>query len=904
MMFNDSKTNLKICHLNAQSVTNKWPEITNLLVSEDIDILCINETYIKKSKELPPLLDNYCAINKPRKNGKNGGGVAILIKKSINFKETKLTCNQCDNEKTMITCHLGNTKILVGTIYSPKGKICSNLLNKIDSLKTKNKIISGDFNSKHTSWYSNTTNHKGTNLYNAILQTNLTTISQKKYTFKNKRFEDTIDFFLASPEIIRFLNTPTVLQPIGSDHLPLVIEITLENSTLIKTKLIKLHHKHDWDKENNTLLNKYQNKHPTNKKQINTIIKHLTEDIQNINIKTKVIKINSALPEHIRIEIKAKRKLRREWQNTRNPAIKYKLNKLNKKINKLIKKIRKNEYNKKINSINNLKEDPKRTWRNINNIFKLNNKETQNTTLYHNNKEITNTKTINNIFAKQQAKILSKDNTIKLTNIKIKPKTTPLNEINEENPIIQPNQISNKEINTNINNLKTNKAPGPDGITNKTLKYLKTSLTIILTNIFNACITNKYFPTTWKQGKVIMLIKPGKPKDDSNSYRPVTLLDTIGKLLEKSLLNILNKWTSENQLIPDIQAGFRKGRQLNDHHLYFTEDLKKALNRKNNIVAISLDLSKAFDTISHELLINTLTEKELDLNINKTIQSYLRNRNAHISHQNDISPFFPITRGVPQGSILSPSLFNIYMADIPKPPKTIKIIQYADDILIWAKFSKNQFPDEKIQKYLDKITNWIMNKEIKINEDKTQATIFRKYKTIHTPELKISFTKITYKESIKFLGIKYDNNLTFTTHTNDTIHSIQHYLITILKIIKINNNINRENLKNIYQAYVRSKLEFGYPCLMSANLTNQTHLEVQQRKFLRIIYNLHPSTSINITHTITKSEKLSERWEKLKEKHKTLINNTHSLTYLKNFLINTKEFHNDKFRYIKYNFEN
>ena len=239
----------------------------------------------------------------------------------------------------------------------------------------------------------------------------------------------------------------------------------------------------------------------------------------------------------------------------------------------------------------------------------------------------------------------------------------------------------------NLLNNKTTSV-GIDGISNIMLKQLPSNMLDFLLKIFNKCWAESELPSVWKQAIIVPIHKLGKPPEDINSYRPIALTSHVGKLMEKIILNRLNHFNHSNNIIPNNQAGFRKGRCTTEHLVKLTTQIKQQFARRKNVIATFFDVSKAFDQVWHHRLIEKLLNINLGQRMTGFIQNFLKDRSIMVRISNIYSQTRNLYMGLPQGSVLSPTLFNIFMANLPTVfAQESEVAQFADDICLWQKVS-------------------------------------------------------------------------------------------------------------------------------------------------------------------------------------------------------------------------
>lgn len=278
------------------------------------------------------------------------------------------------------------------------------------------------------------------------------------------------------------------------------------------------------------------------------------------------------------------------------------------------------------------------------------------------------------------------------------------------------------EIRGIIKKLPIRKSPGHDLITNKVIKNLPAKTIIHLTHIYNATLRLSYFPTTWKSSAIVTILKPGKPPKNPSSYRPMSLLPVLGKILEKILLKRLSAIINESKNLPNFQFGVRANHST-IHQLHRVADtISTALETKKYCAGVFLNVAKAFNTVWHEGLLfklKTLFPAPYYL----LLKSYFNNRTFMVRHNLQHSKIFPIDAGVPQDSDIAPFLYIIYTSDLPTSEKTT-IGTYADDTALLSSAADHITASLQLQLHIDTLSQWFSKWKIKINESKSSFVTF------------------------------------------------------------------------------------------------------------------------------------------------------------------------------------
>ena len=303
-----------------------------------------------------------------------------------------------------------------------------------------------------------------------------------------------------------------------------------------------------------------------------------------------------------------------------------------------------------------------------------------------------------------------------------------------------------------------------------------------------------------KIAKVIPLFKSGDTTSFSN-YRPVSVLPVFSKILERIMYNRLLAFINNNNLLYDYQFGFRNKRSPNLALIFLVDKISTALENGEYVLGLFLDFSKAFDTVDHEILFLKLEHYGIRGNALALFKNYLSNRSQYVVYNGLQSSKQRITCGVPQGSILGPLLFLIYINDLGDVSDVLFTLLFADDSNL---FLSGTNPDELINKMnteLIKIVKWLEVNKLSLNLDKTHFMIFRKGKSKVTinNDLMIKNVKIKQEQHTKFLGVILDQRLTFLNH----IMLIKGKMARALGVLyKCKKSLKQNTLLTLYNAFL------------------------------------------------------------------------------------------------------
>ena len=499
------------------------------------------------------------------------------------------------------------------------------------------------------------------------------------------------------------------------------------------------------------------------------------------------------------------------------------------KLKHLILISKKSFYN---NYFNTNKDNIKETWKGIKQLITL--KKTAYstpTTLKIGNTKITDTKSIANEFNKYFANVGSNlANAIPVVNTSFE-EFLRLCKSPCSSFVLFP--VTTHEIEDEISNLNPSKSTGPYSLPTKILKILKSLLSGPLTCLFNCSFSTGVVPSKLKVARVIPVHKNG-PRAVISNYRPISLLSVFNKILEKLMYNRLITFLDKNQVLFNGQFGFRSNHSTLHAILLIADKIQKAIERKQYSCGIFLDLSKAFDTVNHTILIKKLEYYGIRGIAKDRFCSYLSNRKQLVSIGNVTSDLKPITCGVPQGSVLGPLLFLLYINDFSKSAPDLDFHLFADDSNLFCSHKSLQCLEAKVNVELNNVNNWLCVNKLSLNIDKSNFVIFHpSQKKVQYPiNLIINNKILEEKKYVKYLGIIMDCNLNWKQH----IHELSKKVSRSIGILsKLRHYVPQSILIQIYYSIVFPFLIYGVLIWGNTYKSNIYPLVILQKKAIRII---------------------------------------------------------------------
>lgn len=800
---------------NCRSLYSKLSYFKIRLYAEKPHIACLTETWIKENR-LPTFI-NYTCYFKCRQD-RPGGGIAILIRNDLNASQ--VTLNEFQHGKLEIqavTIYGNGNKLNIMNIYNPNEIISfaeyDHYFGQLDEMK----IIVGDFNAHHNLWDTQSTeNSSGHNLADILFNEPglclLTPVNfPTYYNVPNRKFS-TLDLSIISVDLYNSANIK-IGKDLGSDHAPVHIDINfIPDNTPFKRRRKWIFNPKLWDDWSRNLPDREEvcvDMVESYKKFLDNIINTSDGTFK----KTKEI----ASPKYSKpwwnelcnSAVKIRRKKKNRFH--RHPSIEnlIELRKAEARVKRVCKEAKKRGFREFCSTLN--RDTPiKQIW---SYIGKLSNKSKK----YHAQPLINNNQFITN--SKDKAEIIG-SYYFETYNVNYH----TMNEIDLLVPIAlaqsddesydynEPFKIF--ELTEAIKTLKSS-TPGFDHLHNEMLKHMPLDYCKWALDIINLSFDSSIVPSDWKKTIILPILKPNKTAQDPSSYRPISLLPCFAKLAEKLICNRLNYIIERNDSFSYTQGGFRKRMSTIDQVARLENEIRNALYERKHCMAIFFDLSKAYDCVWHLGLQAQLVRCGAKGKILNWIKSFLTEREYSVYHEGEYSSHFKISSGVPQGSIMAPTLFNIMLATIPRIQDTY-MAEYADDIVIFYSNRDIKVVEQKVQSQVDSLCHWLKEWGFQLNENKTKGMLFSLCQNKDT-FIKINNSPIEFVMNYKYLGMTLDKpRLSWTGHIKVLTEKILKKVNIMKSISNQHWGADRKILLSVYKAIIRSVMDYGSIFYMSA----------------------------------------------------------------------------------------
>ena len=391
----------------------------------------------------------------------------------------------------------------------------------------------------------------------------------------------------------------------------------------------------------------------------------------------------------------------------------------------------------------------------------------------------------------------------------------------------------------------TRKATGPDNVSPHVLKKCAHELSGPLTMIFNACLRENKWPTIWKEARVVPVHKKNSRSDPQN-YRPISLLSVVGKVFERILAQTITEHLDDNGLLSHKQFGFRHFRSTSDLLLLLTKVWQDSLDNGLDTIVVALDIAGAFDRVWHEGLIEKLRAKGIQGSLLSLLSNYLHDRTLKVVVNGQSSRSLPINASVPQGSVLGPILWNIYIDDLLH--LLPEVSAYADDCTLTKSYHRqdSQHAVEATNQQLRLIKEWGERWQVDFSQEKTQVMVVSRSPAATQAvdgQLQFGDTALSIEDHIKILGVDVDKELRFNQHIKKVAHLASLRVSALRRVAKF---LDRRGLLLLYKAQIRPYLEYATLSWMSAAPTHLQRLNTVERRALRLIEGSdHPPTPLD-----------------------------------------------------------
>ena len=842
-------------------------ELENFINEQAPDVVCLQETFLKPHMEFN--LPGYEIIRKDRLYNQKGG-LAILIRENIGYSEIETKSMQIEYMKMKIKTSNGYIN-LSNCYIVPESKIQNRELEIIFGDQVTELIV-GDFNAKNPIWGGNEWNSLGRQIESVISETNKIILNTGLPTRQNYNGSmSSIDLTFSSNNLAIKSQWEVTDNCLGSDHLPIIVKINEnlyeEDDAEIKFKINTA----NWGRFKQECKNQFQegivdgniDKFYENIKNAIIAAANASMDQSRSNKRRQRGKKN--LPywnTNLKIIIKERNRARNimNRSKTKENCDVYRRQKgIAQRAIKLAARDHWRKYCEGLTHTSRLSSIWEATKR-MNGAAKKQNIAT----IIQNNRRFETNLGKANVLAKTFENVSSDENNTEEFRKNKKEMEEKYNHIlNPKNAPSVPN-IDNEYMNRDfsffelkqvLKKTKNGSSPGEDKISYSMLKQIPNSCLRIICLFFNQSWSSGNIPASFKHAIVLPILKFGKNKSDSNSYRPISLTNSLAKIMERLVTERLTYKLETCNLLTINQTGFRKNRSTIDQIVRLQDHISRHLHNKMHTLALFIDFKAAFDMLWKNGVLIKLHDMKIDGRIFEWIKTFLSNRSFQTRVGNILSEIKYMENGTPQGSPLSPILFLVAINDLPSIlNKETNCSLFADDCAIYcSNFNyKLQRSKSQLQSDLIKIQSWCETWGFKISIDKTTSVLFTgNPKLKRDMSLQLNGNEINIAGSAKFLGVIFDERLNFKEHIDAIYIKCQRRLNLMKSLSGADWGSSRRSQMMIYRQLIRPILDYGCIGYDVMSDSQKQRLDSIQYQALKIASGAMITTSLNALQVIS-----------------------------------------------------
>ena len=838
-----TRDSLKIMQWNACYIKTKLSELTNVLHSENIDVLLVQETHLTP-EEADPRINGYSSCRGKDRTTMKGGGLITYIKDSLNHeKQAKNRKNGTEVQTVRIQLN-GNRWVKLTNVYCRPASSTGDEEIKFDTSiipVDRNSIICGDFNGHSELWDSRAKpDDRGELIEDWAITNDLKILNDGSATRfdRSNGNESSPDLTLCSPDLSAKCEWG-ISDAIGnSDHLPIVttIQVKVPHQTILGASSRWKTNGVDWQTFTDQTEEEFAKVKPLKslKDRVIRFMTLLTLVASVVVGKSKPGKRSKPwFSPEVKTKVKLRNRLRRNIKEKRTEW-----REACRDVNESIAKAKEESWRELLDDVITDANEEK-FWGVIKSLNGSPSTNARNEAMIHKGKTITSDKRKAEIFIQHYAKVsrhkFSKKE--RATNRRLK----KLLRSRRVGPAVSScRDFSMYELEQAIHAMRRKGAAGPDDIPPSFLKALGPHGKTELLAIFNQSFNSGKCPGIWLLAIIIPLLKAKKPASELGSYRPISLTSCIVKVLERMVANRLYHLAETNGWIHPSQAGFRKGRSCEDQITRSVQRISDGFNSKpfQRSVMVLLDFSKAYDTVWRERLLLTMADKGVPMPLIRWLSSFLRNRQARVRFNGTTSNCRPMHQGLPQGSVLAPLLFVFYINTLAEilPTNNLNCL-FADDVEILSTDRDRDLATAKAQTAVDTVFRWSQEWKLNLNAAKSEVAYFTTWtKEKWNPKIMIDGKQIECTPAPRLLGVTLDRHLTFGTHVDNVCKSAASACRMLSALSNSTFGWRKQYLITIYHSMVKSKMDYSGPA-WQGNIaeSHQRSLERTQNRALRLI---------------------------------------------------------------------
>ena len=829
------KQGFSVLHVNARSLKNKMDNFQTLLTNSGVEwsVICVSETWFKNDILSYFNIDNYDLFASCRE-GAEGGGTAVYVDKRFNAK-VRDDLDILNNENTYVEIQLKHKNIIkntvIGAIYRSPGSSHVSFIDGIEyalqkiAEESKFSILTGDFNydllkeseDKKVQCFSNLMHSYG--YVNVISKP--TRVTCDNSSLLDNIFINNESFFKMSGIIIDDI----------SDHFPVFVNLSVSHE-----KELKIPPRQVLDVNKIAELNEFIESSLVDFQSItdaNTACKVLINTFSNgINKFSKTVKscrrrtpLKPWISPSILCSINRKNHLYKKYICSRNRTKEAEYKQYRNILTNVIREAKRSYFQR---AFHESKGNGKKTWKLLREA--LNNRKqkvqlpssfTSEEGVSYTNKHVANG--FNDFFTSVAQHL---DDSMPTSN------RSPMdyllgNDYPTYEGSLHTTEIEVASIIRNLNDV----GGGLDRISTKVLLATYKKCISHLTYFFNLCLQTSTFPDQLKIALIVPVYKSGE-KDHFTNYRPISLLPIFSKILETILHSHIISHLDQHKILENSQFGFRKMHSTYMPVALIVEEVTKAIEENEKVLGLYLDLKKAFDTVNIDILMMKLSHFGIRGSLLSIIQSYFSNRIQVVEANGSTSYQREVKLGVPQGSILGPLFFILYINDLVNVSKQVQFLLFADDTAVIIKGKTYEDLQNKVDIFIPKLTSWFLCNRLSLNPTKTCYQVYSLFPNTQDVNISLNNEKIKRSFTVKYLGVLVDENLKWDSHISYICKKISR---DIGVMGRVRSFLSSKELLLLYNTLILPHLNYCAAVWGSAYHSKLQRILILQKRAVRII---------------------------------------------------------------------
>lgn len=820
---NKSYETTAIFQWNANGLRSKSGDFRHFIAQYQFPILALSEARVNDDFRL----SNYVTYKSQRLNGLSRA--MLCVRKDLP-SSLVASSDDCDAPE-YVTCKVlfGRVSVCLSSVYIEPGASVS--FSSVLKTLSEPYIVCGDFNAHNTIWGSDHTDARGRSIENIMDKFDITLLNDGSPTFlRGHDYSSCLDLTMCSREFAPGITWRTDTETRGSDHLPILVH----HPKLLRSKNRRLISYTNWKA--------FRHFNTANINQVATIdnfAECVSSNLKRVTRKLPVPQGHTGINgEYERLRA-IRRRSERRYRRTGSLEFYKEAQRIHGLMRRELQKLATKNWRGMCGTLTPFTPIPK-VWIILRSLQLPVIQKTPFRALAvaRGVLEMTVADEFCKLLSKPGEAANSSEHKLSCTYAE-----TSFKRHSSEANVQLDSMYTMGEMKTALRTTRKRTAPGPDGVTYGALANLGPTATDVLLQFFNCIWEDEILPECWKIAQVVPILKPGKSPLSVESFRPVSLTSCIGKLMEKLVNERLQWWLEVNDVLPYQMTGFRRHRCTMDSVIDLVTSVEHEKTLGNVTIAIFLDIRRAFDTVSHIHVLEGLLNLGVRGRMIRWIANFLKNRKIFVLTLDGKSKDHDMPHGVPQGSVLSPTLFNAVMSQLSKLlPSCLNFSIYADDICIWASSSSIQILQAQLQNGLDIIEKFLKERGMDLSVEKSVVLPFTR-KRIEEFKLVSHGRNLEMVREHRFLGITLDQSLTWTKHVNALETRINRVIHALRCIAGTKWGASTSAMLQLHGALVRQAITYSLPILHGLSKTLDNRLHYLLARSLRVCLGVPRATS-------------------------------------------------------------